>query len=239
MRKKEWGAAASCLTILAVIALTTPAVAGEPNHDTTFVRAADMSAAKKRKSVRFTRTRHREAEFAPLSPVERFFKFTASNAQADDVAVTRRRAVPASPRVLRAASPAPASEFRSREVRAATLHIDEPSLAPRRTAAPLGRSAYDAMVARHAAAHGVPESLVHRVIMRESRYRPSAVSKGNYGIMQIRLQTARAMGYRGNAQGLLDADTNMTYAVKYLAGAYRAARGNPDGAIRKYASGYR
>src|ERR671912_759344 len=93
-------------------------------------------------------------------------------------------------------------------------------------------SAYSGLVARHAAAHGLPPSLVHRVIMRESRYNPRAVSKGNYGMMQIRLGTARAMGYSGDAAGLLDADTNMTYAVRYLAGAYRAAGGNSEQAIR-------
>lgn len=98
--------------------------------------------------------------------------------------------------------------------------------------------AYSAMVASHAAAHGLPPSLVHRVIMRESRYNPRAVSKGNYGMMQIRLGTARAMGYTGSAAGLLDPNTNMTYAVKYLAGAYRAAGGNPDRAVALYASGY-
>jgi soluble lytic murein transglycosylase-like protein len=30
----------------------------------------------------------------------------------------------------------------------------------------------------------------------------------------------------------------MTYAVKYLAGAYRAAGGNPDRAVHYYAAGY-
>ena len=74
--------------------------------------------------------------------------------------------------------------------------------------------------------------------MRESRYQPRAISKGNYGMMQIRLGTARAMGYRGGVEGLLDANTNMTYAVKYLAGAYRAAGGNHDRAVMNYARGY-
>jgi hypothetical protein len=32
---------------------------------------------------------------------------------------------------------------------------------------------------------------IHRVIMRESRYNPRAVSGGNYGLMQIRLQLHR------------------------------------------------
>lgn len=100
------------------------------------------------------------------------------------------------------------------------------------------QGAYGEMVARHAAANGVPVSLVHRVIMRESRYNPRAISKGNYGIMQIRLSTARAMGYTGTASGLLDPEVNMTYAVKYLAGAYKNAGGSEGGAVTNYARGY-
>jgi len=64
------------------------------------------------------------------------------------------------------------------------------------------------------------------------------VSAGNYGLMQIRLGTARAMGYGGSAAGLLDAGTNMTYAVRYLAGAYRAAHHNEGAAIALYQRGY-
>jgi soluble lytic murein transglycosylase-like protein len=110
--------------------------------------------------------------------------------------------------------------------------------------APAARDAHgwdasmDAHIARHAAANGVPIELARRVVKRESGGNPRAVSKGNYGLMQIRLGTAQAMGYRGNAQGLLDADTNMTYAMKYLAGAYRAANGNHDRAVALYARGY-
>lgn len=101
-----------------------------------------------------------------------------------------------------------------------------------------GRTAYESLIEQHASANGIPASLVHRVIMRESRYNPRAVNAGNYGIMQIRLGTARAMGYSGSAAGLLDAETNITYAVKYLAGAYRAAHGNENLAVALYARGY-
>jgi hypothetical protein len=100
------------------------------------------------------------------------------------------------------------------------------------------QGARDALVAKHAAANGVPESLVRRVIRIESRGNPRAVSKGNYGLMQIRLGTARTLGYAGTAQGLLDPDTNMTFAVKYLAGAYRAAGCNTNRAIAYYQRGY-
>jgi soluble lytic murein transglycosylase-like protein len=100
------------------------------------------------------------------------------------------------------------------------------------------RASLDALIAQHASANGVPVSLVRRVIMRESRYNARTVSGGNYGLMQIRLGTARALGYRGTAAGLLDPDTNMTYAMRYLAGAYRAAGGNEARAIALYNSGY-
>ena len=103
--------------------------------------------------------------------------------------------------------------------------------APRAARETAGQGAYSEMVQRHAAANGIPASLVHRVIMRESRYNPRAVSKGNYGMMQIRLGTARAMGYSGSAAGLLDPEVNMTYAVKYLAGAWKVAGGNESAAF--------
>ena len=99
-------------------------------------------------------------------------------------------------------------------------------------------SPYDSMIASHAAANGVPVELVHRIIVRESRYNPRAVNRGNYGMMQIKLATARGLGYTGTAQGLLDPDTNLTYAVKYLAGAYRAAGGDHNRAVSYYAGGY-
>jgi soluble lytic murein transglycosylase-like protein len=96
----------------------------------------------------------------------------------------------------------------------------------------------DVMISSQAAANGLPEELVRRVIRRESGGNPRVVSAGNYGLMQIKLGTARAMGYQGDAAGLLDPNTNMTYAVKYLAGAYHAAGGNADRAVHYYASGY-
>jgi soluble lytic murein transglycosylase-like protein len=97
----------------------------------------------------------------------------------------------------------------------------------------------DGMIARHAQMEGVPEALVHRVVIRESRYDPRAVGAGGaMGLMQIKYSTARAMGYTGSPAGLLDADTNLTYAVRYLAGAYRVAQGNPDRAVMNYARGY-
>src|SRR3981189_2680372 len=98
---------------------------------------------------------------------------------------------------------------------------------------------YDALVATHASSNGVPAALVHRVIVRESRYQSHLVGRGGtIGLMQIKLATARSLGYTGDAAGLRDPNTNLTYAVKYLAGAYRAANGDHSRAMHYYASGY-
>ena len=106
-------------------------------------------------------------------------------------------------------------------------------------AAAAQQSDYEALIAVHAQANGVPEALVHRVIRRESRYQPHLVGRcGCIGLMQIKLATARGLGYSGDAAGLRDPGTNLTYGVRYLAGAYRAANGNFGQAMHYYARGY-
>src|SRR5207302_11059852 len=102
-----------------------------------------------------------------------------------------------------------------------------------------GNAEYDALISAQAQANGVPEALVHRVIVRESRYQPHVVGRGGaIGLMQIKLATARGLGYTGDAAGLRDPNTNLTYGVKYLAGAYHAANGDHARAVHYYASGY-
>jgi soluble lytic murein transglycosylase-like protein len=102
-----------------------------------------------------------------------------------------------------------------------------------------GHPQIDALVATHARTNAVPEALIHRVIVRESKYQKDLVGRcGCIGLMQIKLGTARSLGYTGDAQGLHDPDTNLTYGVKYLAGAYRAANGDHDRAVHYFASGY-
>ncbi|WP_134500590.1 lytic transglycosylase domain-containing protein [Microvirga pakistanensis] len=100
------------------------------------------------------------------------------------------------------------------------------------------RALIDALVAQHAKIHGVPEALVHRIIQRESGYNPRAANRDFLGLMQIRYATARGMGYKGPASGLLDAYTNLAYAVPYLANAYMVAGRNSDRAVALYSGGY-
>jgi len=102
-----------------------------------------------------------------------------------------------------------------------------------------GHAELDKLVAVHANANNVPETLVHRVILKESRYQPDLIGRGGtIGLMQIKLATARSLGYSGDAAGLRDPDTNLAYGVRYLAGAYRAAGGDHARAMHYYTVGY-
>jgi len=96
----------------------------------------------------------------------------------------------------------------------------------------------DRLIAKYAALYDVPESLVRHVVKRESTFNPSAYNKGHWGLMQIKHATARGMGYDGPAKGLLDPETNLKYAVKYLRGAYMVAGGDARRADRLYQRGY-
>lgn len=95
-----------------------------------------------------------------------------------------------------------------------------------------------ALVRKWAAIHEIPESLLHRQIRKESGYNAAARNGPYYGLLQILPQTARTMGYDGAPEGLLDPETNLRYAGKYLRGAWLVSGGNQDQAMMWYAKGY-
>ncbi|MDQ0396443.1 transglycosylase SLT domain-containing protein [Labrys monachus] len=108
----------------------------------------------------------------------------------------------------------------------------------KQAAGPAGRPQVDALISKHATRYHVPETLLRRIVARESGFNPHLRHGPFVGLMQMRLDTARGMGYRGNPEGLLDPDVNLTYGAAYLANAYKVAGGNQDRAMRLYASGY-
>ena len=95
-----------------------------------------------------------------------------------------------------------------------------------------------ALIDKYARLYDVPAPLIHRIVQRESGYNPGARNGPYYGLMQIHPQTAQTMGHRGPASDLLDADTNLRYAVRYLRGAWLLSRGSYDKAVSWYANGY-
>jgi soluble lytic murein transglycosylase-like protein len=111
---------------------------------------------------------------------------------------------------------------------------------PSRAAPPAlaGPAEINRLIAQYAASYEVPEDLVHRVVVRESRYDPAARNGPYWGLMQIHPQTARTMGFRGEPAELLDAETNLRYAVRYLRGAWLVSGGDRDAAVMWYARGY-
>jgi soluble lytic murein transglycosylase-like protein len=94
------------------------------------------------------------------------------------------------------------------------------------------------LINTYADRHGIPVTLLHRVILRESTHNPAARNGLYYGLMQIHPQTARSMGYRGAPEGLLDAETNLMYAGRYLRGAWLVSDGDEATAVSWYARGY-
>ena len=114
----------------------------------------------------------------------------------------------------------------------ACIGTPEPDLYPGETAE------IRALVNKMARQYDLPAPLIHRVIQRESDYRAHARNGPYYGMMQILPATARNMGFAGEDADLLDAETNLTYAVKYLRGAWLLSDGSYDTAVMHYARGY-
>ncbi len=95
-----------------------------------------------------------------------------------------------------------------------------------------------ALINKYADLYDLPPSLLHRLAIRESTHRPWAVNRPYYGLLQILPATARSMGFKGRPKDLLDAETNLKYAGKYLRGAWLLSDGSQDMAIKHYSRGY-
>ena len=139
-------------------------------------------------------------------------------AEGADFGILGRLVEPAQAAPVAAAIPAPARK------------------ASRRAATGTG-GPFRALIEKHASQNGVPYKLADAVVRIESRYNAHVVHAGNFGLMQIRHQTARGVGFSGSPAALLNPDTNLHYGVKYLAIAYRQAGGNTCSALRYYQSG--
>lgn len=102
---------------------------------------------------------------------------------------------------------------------------------------------YHRMVVNASLKHGVPPSLIHAVIQKESRYNPKARSNKNArGLMQVTPGTARFVGVK-NVHSLYDPQTNIDAGTAYLKYLMRthttfdevlAAYNSGPGNVRKY-----
>nr|WP_245197686.1 transglycosylase SLT domain-containing protein [Jiella mangrovi] len=102
-----------------------------------------------------------------------------------------------------------------------------------------GSAAIDRMIVQHARENGIPPALAFAVVRVESRYNPRARGRGVYGLSQIKPATARSLGFSGSASDLLDADTNLTYGMRYLKGAWEKSGHDVCRTAMKYKGGHR
>lgn len=68
---------------------------------------------------------------------------------------------------------------------------------------------------------GIPEGLLESICYKESNLNVKAINlfdgkTHSYGVCQVKLETAKFMGFKGDGKALQDPETNITYAAKYL-----------------------
>lgn len=98
---------------------------------------------------------------------------------------------------------------------------------------------YTPLIAQHARTNNIPFELALAVVRTEIRFDAQATGQaGEIGLMQIKLATARGMGYKGSARGLYRPDINLRWGMKYLGKARKLAGGSECGMLSKYNGGH-
>jgi soluble lytic murein transglycosylase-like protein len=101
------------------------------------------------------------------------------------------------------------------------------------------RAAIRAIIEREIAATKLPADIAEAVVFVESRYDSSVVgSVGEIGVMQVRPETAKMLGFRGNLAELAELEINIHYGVIYLSKAWHLAGGDLCQALMKYRAGH-
>lgn len=101
------------------------------------------------------------------------------------------------------------------------------------------RTAYRLIVHREAASEGLPAAIADAVTQIESAYDPTVIGgAGEIGLMQVRPTTAAMLGFRGSAAELAQPEVNVRYGVRYLAEAWRLAKGDLCRTLMKYRAGH-
>lgn len=91
--------------------------------------------------------------------------------------------------------------------------------------------------------YSIPERLLLSVCWVESRHKVNALNEldgdsPSYGLCQIKYETAKGLGFKGQAQELLDGKTNARFAAKYLSFQLKRYNGDEAKAIRAYNRGH-
>lgn len=106
-------------------------------------------------------------------------------------------------------------------------------------------SDYTTQIQAAAAKYNVPAALIAGIVQVESGGDPNAVNLsagdaargGSYGLMQMSLETAEALGYTGDTSGLYDPATNIDLGTHYLADLLAQTNGDVAAAVSGYNAG--
>ena len=72
------------------------------------------------------------------------------------------------------------------------------------------------MIRAAAISHDINPQIAFGLIDVESTFKFNAQKNGNYGLMQIRMATAKAMGFKGSLNDLMQPENNLEYGMRYL-----------------------
>lgn len=98
---------------------------------------------------------------------------------------------------------------------------------------------YRAIARTESERQGLPPEMADAVMKVESNYNAGARGRdGEYGLMQVMPPTARLLGLQGPIETLAEPETNIRLGVRYLAEAWRLAKGDICTAAMKYRAGH-
>lgn len=96
-----------------------------------------------------------------------------------------------------------------------------------------------ALVIKKAIEHKIDATFANAIVKVESNYNPRIRGRqGEYGLGQIKCQTARGVGFKENCDLLYDPETNLEYSYRYLKKALERANGNECFAASLYNTGF-
>jgi len=90
--------------------------------------------------------------------------------------------------------------------------------------------------------YGLPNGLLESLCYVESKHKVDAIhyydgKTHSYGVCQIKLETARSMGFKGTAKQLMQPEINVRYAGLYLTFQIKRYKGNTKKAVIAYNRG--
>lgn len=104
---------------------------------------------------------------------------------------------------------------------------------------PTSRAAIRAIIEQETKSTDLPADIAEAVVFVESGYNPAVIgSVGEVGLMQVRPETAKMLGFRGSEAELAVSETNIHYGVIYLSRAWHLAGHDLCRALMKYRAGH-